>query len=76
MKILNEMDGYSDYCSQSLLSPQQVLFTVEQIELIRRLRNSGITKDQIVLAFDSLDRLDRELGPVYTIPISQVQYYA
>ena len=49
----------------------QLLYTVEQIELIRRLRNSGISKEQLVQAFESLDRLEHELGPVYTIPISQ-----
>ncbi len=49
---------------------QQSLFTIEQIELLRRLRNSGIQKDQIVAAFESLDRMDRELGPVYTIPVT------
>ncbi|KAG8192803.1 hypothetical protein JTE90_019119 [Oedothorax gibbosus] len=38
------------------------LFTIEQIELIRRLRNSGITKEQVSMAFDQMDRLDVELG--------------
>lgn len=38
------------------------LFTIEQIELIRRLRNSGITKEQVVMAFDQMDRLDAEFG--------------
>ena len=47
-------------------------FTVEQIELVRRLRNSGLTKDQLVQAFDAMDRLDRELGPVYSLPVTLV----
>lgn len=38
------------------------LFTIEQIELIRRLRNSGITKEQVSMAFDQMDRLEVELG--------------
>ncbi|XP_074642988.1 homeobox-containing protein 1-like [Tubulanus polymorphus] len=46
------------------------LFTIEQIELLRRLRNSGITKEQIIQAFDSLSRLDRELGQTYNVPIT------
>ena len=50
------------------------LYTVEQLELIRRLRNSGISKEDIVTAFDSFDRLDRELGPVYNIPVTLVCY--
>ena len=49
---------------------QQPLFTIEQIELIRRLRNSGLTKEQLGQAFDSMDRLDRELGPTYSLPMS------
>lgn len=50
--------------------PAGGLFTVEQLELIRRLRNSGVTKEQIVNAFDSLERLDKELGPIYNIPVT------
>lgn len=43
-------------------------FTVEQIELIRRLRNSGITAEQILQVFQSYDRLDQELGDLYYLP--------
>lgn len=50
----------------------QSLFTIEQIELIRRLRNSGISKEQMVQAFECLERLDHELGPIYNIPVTQV----
>ena len=39
-----------------------LLFSIEQWEFIRRLRNSGLTKDQICQAFDDLDRIERELG--------------
>ncbi|XP_023228268.1 homeobox-containing protein 1-like [Centruroides sculpturatus] len=42
------------------------LFTIEQVELIRRLRNSGITKEQVVMAFEQLDRLEGELGKTDT----------
>lgn len=45
------------------------LFTIEQIELIRRLRNSGITKEQVAMAFDQMDRLDIELGKPSTSSI-------
>ena len=48
------------------------LYTVEQLELIRRLRNSGITREDVANAFDTFDRLDRELGPVYNIPVTLV----
>jgi hypothetical protein len=39
-----------------------LLFSIEQWEFIRRLRNSGLTKEQICQAFDDLDRIERELG--------------
>ncbi|XP_042895944.1 homeobox-containing protein 1 [Parasteatoda tepidariorum] len=38
------------------------LFTVEQIELIRRLRSSGITREQVLLAFTELERFESEFG--------------
>jgi len=50
------------------------LYTVEQLELIRRLRNSGISREDVANAFDTFDRLDRELGPVYNIPVTLVSY--
>ncbi|XP_077497375.1 uncharacterized protein LOC144107991 isoform X4 [Amblyomma americanum] len=46
-----------------------ILFTIEQIELIRRLRASGITRGQVMLAFEQLDRLDMELGSTAPCPV-------
>lgn len=37
------------------------LFTIEQFELVRRLRASGMTKDQVALAFDKFDQLEWDL---------------
>lgn len=51
----------------------ETMFSIEQIELIRRLRNSGITKEQVVEAFDSLDRIDGELGTLYSTPVNRNQ---
>ncbi|XP_041358370.1 homeobox-containing protein 1-like isoform X2 [Gigantopelta aegis] len=51
----------------------QPLFSIEQAELIRRLRNSGITKEQVVQAFESFERIDEDLGMLYTIPKSLAQ---
>jgi len=58
------------------VSGGKFLFTVEQLELIRRLRNSGLTKQQVLSAFDSFERLDNQLGDVYSIPLSLVTYYS
>jgi len=38
-----------------------LLFTVEQWELVRRLKSSGITKEQICQAFDDLDKMENDL---------------
>ncbi|XP_014883858.1 homeobox-containing protein 1 isoform X2 [Poecilia latipinna] len=37
-------------------------FTIEQIDLLQRLRRTGMTKQEILHALDTLDRLDREHG--------------
>ncbi|XP_061610636.1 homeobox-containing protein 1 isoform X4 [Phyllopteryx taeniolatus] len=37
-------------------------FTIEQIDLLQRLRRSGMTKQEILHALETLDRLDREHG--------------
>lgn len=46
-------------------SSTSLQLSVEQWELLRRLRNSHLTKAQIVRAYDELDRLDRELGNLF-----------
>ena len=50
--------------SRDGLTPSLQL-SVEQWELLRRLRNSHLTKKQILRAYDELDRLDRELGNLF-----------
>ncbi|XP_030627773.1 homeobox-containing protein 1 isoform X2 [Chanos chanos] len=37
-------------------------FTIEQIDLLQRLRRTGMTKPEILHALDTLERLDREHG--------------
>ncbi|KAA8583438.1 hypothetical protein FQN60_015984 [Etheostoma spectabile] len=37
-------------------------FTIEQIDLLQRLRRTGMNKQEILHALDTLDRLDREHG--------------
>uniref|UniRef100_A0A3B5LNF1 Homeobox-containing protein 1 n=1 Tax=Xiphophorus couchianus TaxID=32473 RepID=A0A3B5LNF1_9TELE len=37
-------------------------FTIEQIDLLQRLRRTGMTKQEILHALDTLDRLEREHG--------------
>jgi hypothetical protein len=50
------------------MSKNTLLFSIEQWEFIRRLRNSGLTKEQICQAFDDLDRIERELGNLFHNP--------
>ncbi|XP_064604850.1 homeobox-containing protein 1-like [Liolophura sinensis] len=52
-------------------SVEHPLFTIEQIELIRRLRSSGISKEEVIHAFDALDRLDNELRVFSRPPANQ-----
>lgn len=52
--------------SRDGLSSTSLQLSVEQWELLRRLRNSHLTKQQILRAYDELDRLDRELGNLFT----------
>lgn len=40
-------------------------YTIEQIDLLQRLRLSGLTKPQIVHALESLERLDSDHRPAY-----------
>jgi predicted RNA-binding protein associated with RNAse of E/G family len=49
------------------------MFTIEQTELIRRLRNSGLTKEQIIQAYDSFERVEAELGNLYDSPVGAAQ---
>lgn len=51
--------------SRDSLSSASLQLSVEQWELLRRLRNSHLTKTQIIRAYDELDRLDRELGNLF-----------
>lgn len=39
-------------------------YTIEQIELLRRLVRTGLTKDEIIHACDSMAKMDSELGPL------------
>ena len=43
-------------------------YTIEQIDLLQRLRLSGMTKPQIIHALESLERLDPERRPPHCDP--------
>lgn len=63
----NVRDGLSA-SSSSMINANannSLQLSVEQWELLRRLRNSHLTKAQIIRAYDELDRLDRELGNLF-----------
>lgn len=58
--------------ASSISSSPTLQLSVEQWELLRRLRNSHLTKQQIIRAYDELDRLDRELGNVFNSSSSSI----
>lgn len=60
----NSRDGLSSSSSMTT-NATSLQLSVEQWELLRRLRNSHLTKPQIIRAYDELDRLDRELGNLF-----------
>ncbi len=60
----NSRDGLSS-SSTTATTTTSLQLSVEQWELLRRLRNSHLTKAQIIRAYDELDRLDRELGNLF-----------
>ena len=60
----NTRDGLPALSASHTL-PVSLQLSVEQWELLRRLRNSHLTKTQIIRAYDELDRLDRELGNLF-----------
>ncbi|UJR28240.1 hypothetical protein I4U23_009490 [Adineta vaga] len=62
----NSRDGLSSSSASTLTTPASLQLSVEQWELLRRLRNSHLTKTQIIRAYDELDRLDRELGNLFS----------
>ena len=46
-------------------------FTVEQIWLLQRLRNAGLSRDQIIAGLEDLDRLDGAGAAANTFPAFQ-----
>jgi len=54
---------------------KEPLYTVEQLALIKRLRESGITKRQVEYVYETYDKLDKDLGSLYHIPVALVYMY-
>uniref|UniRef100_A0A3Q2YSR3 Homeobox-containing protein 1 n=1 Tax=Hippocampus comes TaxID=109280 RepID=A0A3Q2YSR3_HIPCM len=48
--------------SETVIMLEEPRFTIEQIDLLQRLRRSGMSKREILHALETLDRLDREHG--------------
>ena len=42
-----------------------LLFSVEQWELARRLRNTGLTKEQVCQAFDDLEKIEKKINSFF-----------
>ncbi|CAD5208025.1 unnamed protein product [Bursaphelenchus xylophilus] len=54
------------------------LFTVEQLELVRRLRSSGVTADNIAEAFRAMEKMETEVpaNPDQNPPVSAADFAA
>jgi hypothetical protein len=65
-KEINDKSSYSQVVTKN----SSLLFSIEQWELTRRLKNSGLTKEQLCQAFDDLDKMDKELGNLYNLPLT------
>ncbi|KAL1246405.1 Homeobox-containing protein [Trichinella spiralis] len=50
------------------------LFSVEQVDLVRRIRQTGITIEQIVQIYEALNRLDEELSSQTVSAVATQQY--
>ncbi|XP_078672748.1 homeobox-containing protein 1-like isoform X3 [Branchiostoma floridae x Branchiostoma belcheri] len=44
-------------------------YTIEQIDLLQRLRRTGLSKDEILQALETMERLDREHGSTVAPPV-------
>ncbi|CAH1255352.1 HMBOX1 [Branchiostoma lanceolatum] len=44
-------------------------YTIEQIDLLQRLRRTGLSKDEILQALETMERLDREHGSIVAPPV-------
>lgn len=65
MMTMEASSNSRDGLSLSTTTSSSLQLSIEQWELLRRLRNSHLTKLQIIRAYDELDRLDRELGNLF-----------
>jgi predicted XRE-type DNA-binding protein len=54
------------FLSNVMSKNSSLMFTVEQWELTRRLRLTGLTKEQVCQAFDDLDKMEKDLSCLFT----------
>lgn len=53
------------FLSNVMSKNSSLMFSVEQWELTRRLRLSGLTKEQVCQAFDDLDKMEKDLSYLF-----------
>ena len=56
--------------SNVMTKNSNLFFSIEQWELTRRLKNSGLSKEQLCQAFDDIERIEKDLGAIYNIPVT------
>jgi len=63
---MKEKDSFERIFLSSVMSKNSsLMFTVEQWELTRRLRLTGLTKEQVGQAFDDLDKMEKDLSCLF-----------
>lgn len=65
---MKENDIFERLLFVNIMSKSSSLaFTVEQWELTRRLRNTGLTKEQVCQAFDDLEKMEKDLSDLFSL---------
>ncbi|KRZ75479.1 Homeobox-containing protein 1, partial [Trichinella papuae] len=73
LRLLGAATALSVSLKETAMMSTPPLFSVEQVDLVRRIRQTGITIEQIVQIYEALNRLDEELSchPVSAVATQQ-----
>ncbi|OUC43091.1 homeobox domain protein [Trichinella nativa] len=74
LRLLGAATALSVSLKETAMMSTPPLFSVEQVDLVRRIRQTGITIEQIVQIYDALNRLDEELSSRTVSAVATQQY--